>query len=101
MSTIMNARLKTVLVRITSAWCIYEFPTIMFKAYIFVFTTRFLMLFLFLMIAHMFVFANIFLIFSVLNKIFFSSSNILLICFCISRTEPGKMQHILSASFLL
>ena len=54
-----------------------------------------------LTIAQIFKFLNIFLIFSDLNKIITSSSNILLISFWISKTEPGKMQHNLSALFLL
>ena len=80
MSTIINDKLQTGMVRITSAGCLYEFPTLSFITYIFVFTTRFLMLFLFLTTAQMFMFLKTFFMFSDLNKTLISSSNIPLIC---------------------
>ena len=48
------------MVRTTSAWCMYEFPTMSFITYILVFTTWFLMLCLFLMIARTLMFSKTF-----------------------------------------
>ena len=88
------------MVRITSAGCIYEFPTLSFITYILVFTTWFLMLCLFLMIAQTLMFSKTFsIVFDVKNKLS-SSLNIWLISFLIFRADPGKMQHNLSL-FLL
>ena len=88
------------MVRITSAWCIYEFRTFLFTTYIFVFTTRFLMLFLFLTIAQLLMFSNTFFMFLDLKSKLISSLKIWLISWRISNTAPGKMQHNLSV-FLL
>jgi len=76
------------MVRTTSAWCMYEFPTMSFITYILVFTTWFLMLCLFLMIARTLMFSKTFsIVFDVKNKLS-SSLNIWLISFRISRTDP-------------
>ena len=84
------------MVCITSAGCIYEFPTLSFITYIFVFTTRFFMLFLFFITAQTFMFSNTFPIVFYLKSKLRSSLNIWLISFRISRTDRVKMQHNLS-----
>ena len=57
------------MVRTTSAWCMYEFPTMSFITYILVFTTWFLMLCLFLMIAQTLMFSKTFsIVFDVKKK---------------------------------
>ena len=67
--------------------------------YVFVFTTKFLMLFLFLTTAHILVFLKASLIYFVSNNYAVSSLKIASIFVFSSSAEPGKMQHTFSSSF--
>ena len=90
MSTIINDRLWSVMVCITSAGCIHKFPTVSIITHIFVFTTRFFMLFWFLTTAQTFMFLNTFFLFFDLNSILISSLKIWLISLLIPRLILGR-----------
>ena len=66
--------------------------------YSFVFTTRFLILDLFLTTAEIRMFLKVFLILLDSNKTAVSSANMLSISFLNSSKDPGKIQHSLSLS---
>ena len=78
-----------------------DFLLVLFIVYIFVLTTRFFKLFLFLCIEHILISLKVFFILSDFNSNSVSSLNFYFISTFISRVDPGKMQHILSALLLL
>ena len=89
------------IVRNISAACYLRTPYIFLVSpcvYIFVFTTRFLILDLFFTTANILIFLKVFFILFESSNVAVSSANILSICFLYSSTDPGNMQQILSLS---